>query len=169
MVNARLRELLPLERRLVLRVLAQVAVGARLLDLLRQDEGDLVVQPFDLVLELLFEAFNHAGILTDKPPSRLVFNRAHLPPADRPRPLRLGRPDRRPTQTRGGAFGEGAADRRRHEWRGRRGKELRDGAPGERLRPRWSQRGRARRRLERPYDPRPALGLPRTTHDARAP
>src|SRR5712691_1780807 len=138
MMNARLRELLPLERRFVFRVLAQVAVGARLLDLLRQYERDLVVQPFDLVLELLFEALNHAGILTDQPPSRLAFTRANLPPTDRPGPLRSGRPDRRPAQTRGGAPGRGAADHRRHEREGRGGEELRDGARGERLRPRRS-------------------------------
>ena len=43
-------ELLSLERRLELRVLTQVAVGERLLDLLRQHEADLVVQALDLGL-----------------------------------------------------------------------------------------------------------------------
>src|SRR2546422_6065296 len=38
-----------------LRVLAQIPVRARLLDLLRQYEVDLVIQALDLGLELLFE------------------------------------------------------------------------------------------------------------------
>src|SRR2546422_5638796 len=54
-------ELLALERCLVLRVLAQIPVRARLLDLLRQYEVDLVIQALDLGLELLFELVEHRG------------------------------------------------------------------------------------------------------------
>src|SRR2546425_3966206 len=52
-------KMLTLERGLELRVLAQVAVGERFLDLLRQDEGDLVVQALDLSLELCLELVDH--------------------------------------------------------------------------------------------------------------
>ena len=61
MMHPGLRELLPLERGLVLGVLPQIPVGARLLDLLGQDKRDLVIQAFDFCLELLLEPFNHAG------------------------------------------------------------------------------------------------------------
>src|SRR2546423_529424 len=51
--HACLRELLTLERGLVLGVLAQVAVGARLFDLLRKYERDLMVEAFDFCLQFL--------------------------------------------------------------------------------------------------------------------
>ncbi len=54
-------EMLALERGFELRVLAQVAVGEGLLDLLGQDEGDLVVQALDLGLELCLEFVDHSG------------------------------------------------------------------------------------------------------------
>ena len=60
-MHARLGELLPLERGLVFGVLAQVTVGARLLDFLRQDKRDFVIQAFDFGLEPLFERFDHTG------------------------------------------------------------------------------------------------------------
>src|SRR5438477_9311618 len=59
MVHARLRELLALERGLVFGVLAQIAVSARFLDLLRYHKRDLVVQALDFGLEFLLEAFDH--------------------------------------------------------------------------------------------------------------
>jgi ATP-binding protein involved in chromosome partitioning len=74
MMDARLGELLPLERRLVFGVLAQIAVGARFLDLLGQHKGDLVIEPLDFGLQFLFESFDHTGILTDQPPNRLGFS-----------------------------------------------------------------------------------------------
>ena len=61
MAQAGRDELLALERCLVLRVLAQIPVRARLLDLLRQYEVDLVIQALDLGLELLFELVEHRG------------------------------------------------------------------------------------------------------------
>ena len=61
MMYARLRELLPLEGRLVFGVLTQVAVRARLLDLFRQHKRDFVIQAFDFGLELLLESFDHTG------------------------------------------------------------------------------------------------------------
>ena len=60
-MDASLRKLLPLERRLVLGILAQVTVGARLFNFLRQHEGDLVIEPFDFGLELLLESLDHPG------------------------------------------------------------------------------------------------------------
>src|SRR2546430_5126244 len=61
MRGARLGELLSLERRFVFRVLPQVAVGARLLDLLRKHEVDLVVQALDFGLQPLLELVDHGN------------------------------------------------------------------------------------------------------------
>src|SRR4029077_8834493 len=52
-------ELLPLERSLVLGVLAQVPVRACPLDLLREHEVDLVIQALDFRLELGLELVDH--------------------------------------------------------------------------------------------------------------
>src|SRR5665213_2755690 len=57
--DPRLDEALPLLRRLVLGVLAQVAQLARALDLLRQLELQLVIQRLNLVLELANQAIFH--------------------------------------------------------------------------------------------------------------
>ena len=58
--DARLEEALPLLGRLVLRVLAQVAVLARLQDLLGQVDLELVVELLDLVLKPLLD-IEHSG------------------------------------------------------------------------------------------------------------
>ena len=57
--EARLDELLPLERRLVLAVLAQVAQLHRFPDLVRQRDGELVLQPLHLVVQLGLQVFDH--------------------------------------------------------------------------------------------------------------
>jgi hypothetical protein len=59
--SARLSELLALEGCLVFRVLPQVAVRARLLDLFWKDEVDLVVETLDFGLQLLLEFVDHSG------------------------------------------------------------------------------------------------------------
>ena len=59
MMDARLRELLALERGLVFGVLAQIAVSACLLDLFRQHERDLVIQALDFRLQFLLQCFDH--------------------------------------------------------------------------------------------------------------
>src|SRR6266550_3275927 len=93
------------------------------------------------------------GILTDEPPNRLALGAdAHLPPADRSRPVGSARPDRRPEAPGGGALSRGQADRGGDERQRWRGKELRDGERGESPCPRWSQCGCAGRRLEWPHD-----------------
>src|SRR5258708_26654981 len=59
MTKARLNELLPLERCLVLAVLAQVAVLHRFPDLVRHRDVELVLQSLDFLAKLAFELFDH--------------------------------------------------------------------------------------------------------------
>src|SRR5436309_2399939 len=113
------------------------------------------------------------GILTDEPPNRLALGAdAHLPPADRSRPVGSARPDRRPEAPGGGALSRGKADRGGDERQRRSGQKLRHRPRGACPGARWSRRGRARRRLEWPHDsgaaadrserpPPPAGGRPR--------
>ena len=59
LTESRLNELLPLERGLVLAVLAQVAELHRLPNFLRKRDVQLVLQLFDFFAELLLQLFDH--------------------------------------------------------------------------------------------------------------
>ena len=62
LADARLEELLPFLRRLVLGVLAQVAVLARLQDLLGQEDLELVVELSHLFFEAFLDFEDHARV-----------------------------------------------------------------------------------------------------------
>ena len=53
-------ELLALQRRLEFGVLPQIPMGAGLLDFLGEDEVQLVIEPFDFVVQFLLERVEHS-------------------------------------------------------------------------------------------------------------
>jgi hypothetical protein len=61
MVDARLGELLALERRFVFRIFPQITVRTSLLNFLWEDEIDLVIQPLNFGLQFILEFVEHSG------------------------------------------------------------------------------------------------------------